>query len=440
MAGRLRLKRIVPRGLFVRSLLLVAIPLVVVQIVVVVVFFELHLEKITERLAGAVAGETAALIDLLARSHDDYERAAALALARDRLDLDPRLIEGAVLGPAAGGGAEGLVVRNLRRALDERLRRPFTIDADSLPRDIVVSIALETGVLEVTVRRERLFSGTAYVTLLWMVGTSLLLMGLAVHFLRKQVRPLRRLAEAAEAFGMGRIDVELVPHGAREVRRAARAFLAMRERIQRQVQQRTQMLAGVSHDLRTPLTRMKLELAMIPPSEMTESLEAEVRVMERMVEEYLAFARGDETESPTPTDLGAMLANLVERTGARRADISLHCTGKLEIEVRRDAVRRALDNLIDNALRHGRHVDIAARRRGRAIDVVVDDDGPGIPEDARESVFRPFLRLDEARGADTGGVGLGLTIARDAVRRHGGDITLATAPLGGLRAIVTLPV
>jgi two-component system osmolarity sensor histidine kinase EnvZ len=200
------------------------------------------------------------------------------------------------------------------------------------------------------------------------------------------------------------------------------------------------MLAGVSHDLRTPLTRMKLELAMIPASDMTESLDAEVRSMERMVEEYLAFARGEETESPTPTDLDAMLANLVERAGARRADIALHSSGKLTVEVRRDALRRALGNLLDNALRHGRKIAISARRRGRTIEIVVDDDGPGIPEAEREAVFRPFFRLDEARSAETGGVGLGLTIARDAVRRHGGDLTLDQAPLGGLRARVTLPI
>lgn len=438
MAKLVSLKRIVPRGLFVRSLLLMAIPLVVVQIVVVVVFYDLHLEKVTERLANAVAGETATLIDLLDRAHDEFERASALALARDRLDIDPRLIDGALLDLTVAEG-EGLVVSNLRQALSERVRRAFVIDDESLPRDVIVRIGLDDAVLEVVVRRERLFSGTAYVTLLWMVGTSILLMGLAVHFLRKQVRPLLLLAEAAEAFGTGRIDVELVPHGAREVRRAAHAFLAMRERIQRQVQQRTMMLADVSHDLRTPLTRMKLELAMMPTSDTTENLDAEVRTMERMVEEYLAFARGEGTESPTPTDLDAMLANLAERTGARRPDIALQSSGKLTVEVRRDLLRRALGNLLDNALRHGRRIAISAWRHGRTIEIVVDDDGPGIPEAEREAVFRPFFRLDEARGVETGSVGLGLTIARDAVRRHGGDLTLGQAPMGGLRARVTLP-
>ncbi|MGH6719975.1 MAG: ATP-binding protein [Alphaproteobacteria bacterium] len=438
MARAFRLKRLIPRGLFGRSLLLVIVPLVIVQAVVVFVFFDLHIDKISQRMAGAVAGESAALVALFLDAGDTAGRAAALRLGRDRLDLLPRFVPDAVLDPGADIGS-GIVPRSLRRALDERLSQPFTVDADSLPRDVVIAIALPDGVLEVVVRNERLFSGTAYVTLLWMVGTSLLTIALAIHFLRKQVRPLRRLAEAAESFGMGRIDVELTPHGAREVRRAARAFLAMRERIQRQVQQRTQMLAGVSHDLRTPLTRMKLELAMLPRSEMVENLEAEVRAMERMVDGYLAFARGEETETPAPTDLGVMLRDLVERARGHTGDVRLACDGDLTLEIRPVAIRRALDNLIDNAVRYGSHVAVTAAREGETIVITVDDDGPGVPPAAREDVFKPFQRMDEARGADTGGVGLGLTIARDAVRHHGGDVVLADSPSGGLRAVVRLP-
>ncbi len=433
-----RLKRLIPRGLFGRSLLLVIVPLVIVQAVVVFVFFDLHIAKISQRMAGAVAGESATLVALFQDAPDAAGRDSALWLARNRLDLLPRFVPGATLDPGADIGS-GIVARALRRALDERLSVPFTVDVDSLPRDVVIGIALPDGVLEVEVRRERLFSGTAYVTLLWMVGTAVLTVALAIHFLRKQVRPLLRLAEAAESFGMGRIDVELTPHGAREVRRAARAFLAMRERIQRQVQQRTQMLAGVSHDLRTPLTRMKLELAMLPRTEMVENLEVEVRAMERMVDGYLAFARGEEAEAPAPTDLGVVLRDLVERARGQTGEVRLACDGDLTLEIRPLSIRRALDNLIDNAARYGSHVAVTAAREGAAIVVTVDDDGPGIPLQAREDVFKPFQRMDEARGADTGGVGLGLTIARDAVRHHGGDVVLGDSPSGGLRAVVRLP-
>jgi two-component system osmolarity sensor histidine kinase EnvZ len=306
--------------------------------------------------------------------------------------------------------------------------------------DVLIQVQLDGGVLDVNVRRERLFSGTAYVMLMWMVGASVLLAAIAIHFLRKQVGPIRRLASAAEAFGKGRTDVTLRLEGAREVRRAAAAFLAMRERIQRQVSQRTQMLAGVSHDLRTPLTRMKLELAMLPSGAARESLSADVAAMERMVEEYLAFARGEETEAPEPADLSLMLREVVGRAPAGRASVTLEAPDSLPVEVRPDAIRRSLANLVENALRYGRRVAIAARSTPGAIEIVVDDDGPGIPEEAREDVFRPFLRLDESRNAETGGVGLGLTIARDAVRRHGGELSLLTSPLGGLRARIRLPV
>ncbi|MEX2648404.1 MAG: ATP-binding protein [Alphaproteobacteria bacterium] len=440
MVRRFSPKHLVPRGLFARSVLLVVVPLVVLQIVVAVVFFEIHIDKVSERLAESIAGEVAALVDLYTRAEDDAGRAAALGLARHRLDLEPTFVPGATLAERTRVSFAGIVHHALSVELTERLGRPFRVDARNLPRDVAIAVQLDDGVLDVIVRRERLFSGTAYVTLMWMVATSVLLTGLAVHFIRKQVRPLRRLAAAAESFGMGRTDVELVPRGAREVRRAARAFLAMRERIQRQVSQRTQMLAGVSHDLRTPLTRMKLELALLARSEEVEALEAEVRAMERMVEEYLAFARGEETESPVPTDLALLVRDVADRATSAGRTIKVSCRGDLIVEVRADAMRRALDNLIDNALRHGARVAVAAARKAGAIEITVDDDGPGIPAAAREDAFKPFQRLDEARNMDKGGVGLGLTIARDAVRRHGGDIALLDSPLGGLRARVRLPV
>jgi two-component system osmolarity sensor histidine kinase EnvZ len=305
---------------------------------------------------------------------------------------------------------------------------------------IHVLIPTDRGILDMTVRSERMFSRTAYVTLMWMAAASFVLVLVAVHFLRKQVRPIRRLAEAAESFGKGRTDVELQPRGAREVKRAAVAFLAMRERIQRQVAQRTQMLAGVSHDLRTPLTRIKLQLAMLPKGAETEALKADVRDMERMVEAYLAFARGEEGEAPEPTDLGGVVEQACERARATGAAIHCRCEGDLVVEVRPGALGRSIANLVENAARYGRRVDVLAGREPHRITITVDDDGPGIPEADREAVFRAFHRLEDSRNPETGGVGLGLTIARDAVRRHGGDVLLSDSPLGGLRAQITLPV
>jgi two-component system osmolarity sensor histidine kinase EnvZ len=437
---RLGLKRIVPRSLFGRSLLIIVAPLVALQLVVTYFFFELHLDKVTQRLASGTAGEIALIVTLFEQADDDAERAAVLAFARRHLGLRVELRPGERFSEGFDARPSGLIENALDRALEEQVRRPSRVHSRALPVDVLIQVQLDGGVLDVNVRRERLFSGTAYVMLMWMVGASVLLAAIAIHFLRKQVGPIRRLASAAEAFGKGRTDVTLRLEGAREVRRAAAAFLAMRERIQRQVSQRTQMLAGVSHDLRTPLTRMKLELAMLPSGAARESLSADVAAMERMVEEYLAFARGEETEAPEPADLSLMLREVVGRAPAGRASVTLEAPDSLPVEVRPDAIRRSLANLVENALRYGRRVAIAARSTPGAIEIVVDDDGPGIPEEAREDVFRPFLRLDESRNAETGGVGLGLTIARDAVRRHGGELSLLTSPLGGLRARIRLPV
>jgi len=273
-----------------------------------------------------------------------------------------------------------------------------------------------------------------------MVGTSLVLVAIAIYFLRRQVGPMRRLAHAAESFGKGIQVIDFKPQGAAEVRQAARAFLLMRERIQRQISQRTEMLAGVSHDLRTPLTRMKLQIAMTPETELVAALKADVADMERMVEGYLAFARGEGSERPVDTDLGALLDEVVD--GARRHGAMITMDGDangLHLTVRRDAIKRALTNLTDNAARHGERIRLAVGRTDDMVEIAIDDDGPGIPAEQRDSVFKPFFRLDSSRNPDTGGVGLGLTIARDVVRNHGGDLVLGESPLGGLRAAARLP-
>jgi two-component system osmolarity sensor histidine kinase EnvZ len=261
---------------------------------------------------------------------------------------------------------------------------------------------------------------------------------IAALFMRNQVRAIRRLARSAEAFGMGREVPPIRPEGAAEVRQAAAAFNRMQERIRRFLAQRTEMLAGVSHDLRTPLTRLRLALAMLPPSEELRQdvaeMTADVDEMERMIGGYLAFARGEKTEQAMPVNLRTILEDVA--AGARRAGmlLDLDVPPDLTLKLRADAVRRAVTNLVDNARRHAKHVALAATAQERSVLVTVDDDGPGIPADRRESVFRPF------ESGAAGGTGLGLSIARDIVRAHGGEIVLEDSPLGGLRARIRLPV
>jgi two-component system osmolarity sensor histidine kinase EnvZ len=295
-------------------------------------------------------------------------------------------------------------------------------------------------VLEVIAPRKRLFSSTTHIFIAWMVGTSLILLAIAIYFLRGQIRPIRRLAQAAESFGKGMQVVNFKPEGAREVRQAANAFLRMRERIQRQITQRTEMLAGVSHDLRTPLTRMKLQLAMLPENDYAAGLRGDVSEMEKMVDGYLAFARGEGSEVPVQVSLQDILEEVVEDSRRNGADVALENVIGVQITVRQHAIKRALTNLIDNASRHSHEVYVGATRKGDIVEITVDDDGPGIPKAQRESVFKPFFRIDQSRNAETGGVGLGLTIARDVVRNHGGDLLLGESAAGGLRALIRLPV
>jgi two-component system osmolarity sensor histidine kinase EnvZ len=333
-----------------------------------------------------------------------------------------------------------IIDRMVGRAIDERFGVPYQIDAYAYSDRILISLQLNDGVLRVITSEKRLFSTTTYIFIMWMIGTSLVLIAVAIIFLRNQIRPIRRLAEAADSFGKGRDVDDFHPSGASEIRRAAAAFRIMKERIQRQISQRTEMLAGVSHDLRTPLTRMKLQLAMLGDGEEVRELRRDVADMEKMITGYLAFARGQDNEAAVATDLPELLHEVVNAARRQGGNVELSTDTDMMVPIRPNAFKRCLTNLVENAMRHARHVAISARQLEDSVEIAIDDDGPGIPEERREDVFRPFTRLDRSRNLDSGSVGLGLTIARDVIRGHGGDITLSQAPQGGLRALLRLPV
>lgn len=432
-------KRFLPKTLLGRTLAILITPLAVVQLVSATVFYDTHWDKIMARLAQGVAGDISMLIQLLPPEATPETREWMFELFAGSKDMVVSFQAGAILA-APGRSPSNWVEESLDEALAERVARPFAIDAHSHPRLVTIEVQLSYGVLRALVPRKRLFSSTAIAFGLWTVGSSLILLGIAVVFMRNQVKPIRRLALAAENFGKGRDMLRFKPEGASEVRQAAAAFQAMRERIQRQIAQRTAMLSGVSHDLRTPLARMKLQLEMLAPGEGIAELKADVVEMERMLEEYLAFARGEGTEAPASLDLGLILEDAVQ--GARREGrpVTVRTEGDLVIPVRPSAIRRAIANVMANALRHGRKVEAVARRADDWIEITIDDDGPGVPPESREDVFRPFYRLDPSRNPETGGVGLGLAIVRDILRGHGGDATLEGSHLGGARARLRLPV
>ena len=436
-------KKVLPRSLLGRSLLMMLIPLVITLAVALQIFYGSHLNIVSRRFTGAVAGEINATIQLLSRYPDQADRAWTLARMFEDFSLHARLEPGARLLPPGGRRPEpnqlGPVDDDLTAALNERVSLPFVLDWDRDPQFVLVRVQLRDAVLDVQVPRKRLFTGTLYLFVAWVLGTALLLFTIAALFMRNQVRAIRRLADAAEAFGMGRDIGPIRPEGAVEVRQAATAFNRMQERIRRFLQQRTEMLAGVSHDLRTPLTRLRLALAMIPPevadAHDVPGMTADVEEMDRMVGGYLAFARGEGTEQARETDLAAMLDEVAAAATRGGASVRVEAPAGLWLKLRADAIRRAFANLVDNASRHASTVLLTAQASGaRLVQVTIDDNGPGIPPDRREGVFKPF-----ESGAE-GGTGLGLTIARDIVRAHGGDITLEDSPLGGLRARIVLPV
>lgn len=433
------INRLFPRGLLGRALLIVVAPLITLQVVSAYVFYETHWDQISKRLSLALAGDVAVL--LRARSELPEESRDWLFRAADELMEVKATMEPDAILPNAPRGQNQLEGELRRALLRKNITKPVQIDEQSSNDRVVVMVQLADGVLRFEVPRGRLYSWTTIAFVLWSLGTTLILLGIASIFMRSQIRPVGRLARVADAFGKGRDVGDFKPGGAREVKLAGVAFLAMKNRIQRQISQRTAMLAGVSHDLRTPLTRMKLQLEMMSDDESVEALKDDIEDMERMLEGYLAFARGEGTEKPVPCDLAVLLDEVVRR--ARRHygdDVALSVEGDLHLPLRSGAISRTITNLIDNALHNARQVEIHAIRRGRHVDVIIDDDGPGIPPEHREDVFRPFFQIEGSRSAATGGVGLGLTIARDVARSHGGEITLDDSPMGGLRVRVRLPV
>ena len=432
-------RRVLPRSLLGRNLLIILIPLILLQAVALQIYYGSHLNLVYRRLSGGLAGELAFTLQLLDRSNNAQDERWIMDTAHREFDLQVQLEPGAQLVPHTWRNVLGPMDDDLYAALQERLDQPFTMDWSYDRQSVLIRVQVHDGVLDVLAPRKRVDLGTIYLFLVWLVATSALLFTIAALFMRNQVRGIRRLADAVEAFGMGRDPGPIRPEGANEVRRAGSAFNRMQERVRRFLVQRTEMLAGVSHDLRTPLTRIRLALAMFPHREElaadVREIAADVEEMERMIEGYLAFARGEGVEQAEATNLSALLEEVV--CAARRAGsaVELEVPAELTLKLRVNSVRRAITNLVDNARRHARRVVLSAAPAGtRLVSVVVDDDGPGIPEDRRESVFRPF------ESDTTGGTGLGLTIARDIIRAHGGEIVLEDSPLGGLRARIRLPV
>ncbi len=440
----MQLRDYMPKTLFGRMLGIILVPMILVQIVTVFIFYERHWDSVTRQMAATLAGEMQYVVEQAGAGFDSGDAAALYRPAQTYFAFQISFDEGAIIGadelpPTGSSYAETAFIN----ALASRIDFPYSIDLDNDPDKIDVNIQLAKGVLQVSAGRKRIISSTGWTFLGWTIGTSVILFTLALIFMRAQVRPIRELAYAARQLGLGRKTDTWQLSGAKEVRLAGRAFQAMRHRINRQMTERTAMLAGVSHDLRTPLTRMRLQMALMKKSEETEALEADIAELEQMIDGYLAFARGEGEEASVTTSIPQMLRQIVsqyERSHPGRLQLSEAGSDIPELTMRAQAMRRALDNLISNALRYASYAEIRVKSRGDNLYIFIDDDGPGIDPEHRADAMRPFVRLEQSRNRTTGGTGLGLAIASDIILSHGGELSLDEAPLGGLRVIIELPV
>lgn len=441
-------KGLLPRTLLARSLLILITPLFLVQVITTYIFFDRHWQKMGDKLAFGLAGEITLISEQLERD-DSPERVEQIrSIIEPSLDFSLSYTKGArldrVFDDQRNGfqnpSREDFIAQTLAAAFNNKLMRPFNINLDQDEKWVQVTVQLRDGVLIINLPERRIFSSSGVVVLLWMAGSSIILLVVATLFMRNQIRPIRRLAIAAERFGKGRDVPFFKVEGAREVRQAARAFIEMKARLSRQIQQRTAMLAGVSHDLRTPLTRMKLQVAMLEETPDVKDLRNDIADMEKMIEAYLQFARGEGDEEPVRTELKGMIEQAAQNANRDGQLVHTDIPANLNLLLRPVAFERGVGNLIGNALKYASQVWITAGRFGDNIEIHFDDDGPGIPAEQYDDVFKPFFRGESSRNSKTGGVGLGLPIVQDIVLSHGGQVWLDKSPKGGLRVVIDLPV
>ena len=428
-----------PKGLFARSLLIIITPVVLLQALVAFVFMERNWSAMTTRLSQATVGEIAAVVDLIEAYPGEASYRRIEEIADARFGLSVAVLPPEPLPPAGPKPFFSPLDRVLSQEITSQLGKPFWIDTVGRSNIVEVRIQLADNVLRVFAPRSQTYASNSLAFISWMVATSAILLAVAIVFLRNQIRPILRLTAAVDDFGKGRAVAPFQPRGAREVRQATIAFHQMRERVERQIDQRTAMLAGVSHDLRTILTRLRLQLAFLEQTADVEALKSDIDDMNRMLDGYLAFARGNSDEETSPTDIAGLIDEVAMEARVSGYDVATSFSGDATVRVRPRAFKRCLSNLVNNAGRHSKHVAITGSHADGHLTITVDDDGPGVPFEEQEAVFKPFYRLDAARNLDDTGTGLGLPIARDIARSHGGDAVLSDSPMGGLRVTVTIP-
>ncbi|MFV9875272.1 MAG: ATP-binding protein [Rickettsiales endosymbiont of Dermacentor nuttalli] len=430
--------KLIPDTLLARLLMILVIPTALTQIVAAYIFYERHWSDVSEKILNSIAGDVIVVTYFIENS-SVADREKIIALARDNMRLDIQYRVGKMNIKAGFKGEEKLSL--LYKVITSRLRKKTNIQYVNIVGDIRTTIQLNNGFIIVNIPSKRFSTPTTYIFILWMTGTAFILTIIATIFCRNQVRSITKLSKVADDFGKGLKSNYFKPSGALEVRRAGKAFLQMQERIIRQVSQRTEMLAGVSHDLRTPLTRMKLQLAMFEPSQDIKALEKDINDMEHMIQHYIDFARGEGIEKVQYVCISDLLVQIINTYDMHKISILSDIEMDIMINLKVNIFKRAVMNVIENSVLYAQsQVNISLFNLGEEIKIIIEDDGPGITLDKRDMVFKPFYRLDHSRNLNINGVGLGLSIVREAVNAHGGQIELSESEvLHGLKTIIILP-
>ncbi len=432
------IKKILPKRLFYRSLIIVATPIILLQITITIVFFDSLWIKANKGMTRSLVGEVETLFDVYRTQKDEKQKETLIAIYNKNFDLTVALKENEILPKEKTERWFSPIDRSLRRELKSVFGASYWFDTTTYKEKVDLRIKYKSGVLQIFFPKEKIAPSSARIFALWITLPGFLLIVIAIIFLKNQTRPIVNLAKAAEKFGRGEYISEFRPSGAKEIRQAAYEFDRMRKRISIHLNQRSEMLSGISHDLRTPLTRLKLQLALLKQHDVAQKMGGDILEMEKMLNEYLEFARYQKNEETKMSDINFLIKEIVEKYENKKIELNLEKIS--EINIRPNSIKRCLTNLIDNGLSYGKNVNIITKKTINSVIVMVDDDGPGIPENEYQNVIKPFYKVDQSRGLNKSGVGLGLSIANDIVRSHGGNISLDKSPLKGLRVKISLPV
>ena len=431
------IKKILPKRLFYRSLIIVATPIILLQIIITIVFFDSLWIKANKGMTRSLVGEVETLLDVYKSQQDPEHRETIIAIYNKNFDFAVTLKDNELLPEKKRERWYSPIDRTLRRELKPVFGNSYWFDTTSFKELVELRIKYKTGFLQIFFPKHKIAPSSARIFALWITLPGFLLITIAIVFLKNQTRPIVNLAKAAEKFGKGEFVKEFRPSGAKEIRQAAYEFDKMRKRISVHLNQRSEMLSGISHDLRTPLTRLKLQLALLKQQDLAKKMGDDIEEMERMLNEYLEFSRNQKNEETETVNINNLITSIIKKYDGKQ--INVHFEKNLKINARLNAIKRCLINLIDNGLAYGQKVEIITKKTISDAVIFIDDNGPGIPEKEYQNVMKPFYRIDKSRGQNKSGVGLGLSITNDIIRSHGGSISLEKSPLSGLRVKIYLP-